>query len=70
MSNPNSTVAAARNKKSVMVSEHPFKTQGEADDFAVTERKAGKTVRVTSFKIGPRNAPVRKYMARIYESAK
>lgn len=68
MSSPNRTVAAARNRKSIVVREERFAFQSTADDVADAARAKGESVRVTSFKSGPRNKPVVRFMVRWYEA--
>lgn len=70
MSNPNRTVAAARNRKTVLVREDRRWTRTEADALADQWRVGlgdGEIVRVTSFKMGPRNKPMTGFMIRQYE---
>lgn len=69
MSNPNRTVAAARNRKSVMVREERHWNRADAEAMAEAARNEGATVRVTSFKMGPRNKPMTGFMVRWYEAA-
>jgi hypothetical protein len=69
MANPNRTVAAAKNRKSVMVRQEPFDAHHDAEAAAEVARAKGETVRVTSYKIGPRNKPITKFMVRWYEIA-
>lgn len=71
MNGPNKTAAAFRNRKWSLISEESFNylTQAEnrADELNANKAKNIR-VRVTSYKLGPRNGPVRMYMVRVYES--
>lgn len=67
MANPNRTVAAARNQKTYCIEEHSFNDRQAAEDKRDEIKATGKVVRVTKYKICPRNDPTTKYMVRVYE---
>lgn len=67
MSGPNKTIANNR-RATVMVAEETFRTQTQAEAWR-DEWKAKNpdhTVRITTFRIGPRNSPTVRFAARAY----
>lgn len=64
MANPNVTVKRAREAKFACVAEEIFWTRLAAEIWLETQTGDRKTVR--SFKLGPRNNPTIKYVARVY----
>jgi hypothetical protein len=65
MANPNKTVFEARQRKTFSCTdEYVFNTKEEAEKWL--ESKEGDRKSVKSFKIGPRNNPTTKYVARVY----
>ena len=68
MNGPNKTVARARAAKWMLQQERTFRSYGDAQREAVEWRRLnpGFLVRVTSFKLGPRNDPRIMYAVRSY----
>ena len=70
MANPNTVVAAFRDRKYVCVGEFIFPKWSQAQDYADDMRKKNKyaMVRVTGVNMGRRRNPIRKFIVRVYET--
>lgn len=66
MANPNKTTLRWKQRKWACIDEYVFNSREEADAWLETKQGDRKVVR--SFKTGPRQATVVKYVARVYET--